>query len=132
MIYRLYPYQMANFAKNRWAAPPAAMLAPLIVESLKNSGHFRAVVRTPSGGPAYRLDTQLLQLEQQFYHHPSEVVLTIQVQLINNRTSRVIFDKRITCVVTAYKNDPYDGVVAANEAVQRVLSQLTAAVVSHT
>ena len=101
------------------------MLAPLMVVALENSGAFRAV-GSATGGIAgeLRLDTEVLRLQQEFGGGPSRVRFTLRASLTDNATRRVISSREFDATVVADSDDPYGGVVAANNAVQRVLQQL--------
>jgi cholesterol transport system auxiliary component len=125
MVYTLKPYETRYFTKNRWTTAPAYMLQPLMIEALQNTHYFHAVV-TPSftGHVDYVMNSQLLELRQDFSHLPSTIHLTLQAQLINTSTNSVIATKRFTVVKPAPENSPYSGVIAANEATRTLLQEL--------
>lgn len=124
MLYTKRPFELNNFARNRWAAPPAEMLAPLLVQSLQNSGCLNAVVSPPfSGNASMVLDTRLLALQQEFKGRSSQVRLVLQMNLQNNTTREVLASPQFEVVVPA-ASDPYAGVVAANKAVAVVLAKI--------
>lgn len=130
MIYVTQPLQLSAFAQHRWVAPPAQMLQPLLVTSLRNTQWFSAVVMSPfSGSTDLRLETELVKLQQNFLVQPSEVELVLQVVLMNNATNRVIATKRFSATIATKADNPYAGVVAANQAVTQVMQQLAAFVV---
>lgn len=117
MIYVQKAYKLKSFANNRWASPPAEMLLPLMAQRLRSYGFFKAVVTPPfSGVTNYRLDTQLLVLQQEFLHPTSIVRMVMQATLVNNTTNRVVASRRFQVMVTAPDNNPYSGVLAANKA----------------
>lgn len=125
MIYTKRPFELNTFAYNRWAAAPAEMLAPLLVQHLAASGCFRAVVSPPfSGNVDMVLDTQLSNLQQEFKGDTSQVRLTLQITLQNNATHEVITNQRIEAVVPAAENNPYAGVIATNKAVDIALGKI--------
>lgn len=122
MIYTQRPFELNSFAENRWAAPPADMLIPLLTQNLQASGCFRAVVSSPfTGSVDLTLDTRLLNLQQEFKSNTSQVRLALQLTLSNNRTHQVVANQRIEAVIPASSNDPYAGVVAANKAMDVLL-----------
>lgn len=131
MAYSLYPYQIAYFAKNRWAEPPAQMLYPLIIQTLQNTRVFHAVV-TPSyvGKFDYLLKTQLIELQQDFTQHPTMYRIVVDAQL-GTPQGRVIAVKQLTVEVPVAKNTPYSGVVAANRATVNLLRELTEFCLKH-
>jgi cholesterol transport system auxiliary component len=124
-------YQLRAFAKNQWTAPPALLLEPLIVQNLRDSGYFRAVVAAPQLALTdWRLDTQLFALRQDFSPMGSQVCLVLQAQIINSHTDKVIAQQRFVANVPAPYRSPEGGVIAANQATQQVLRQLTHFVIS--
>jgi len=128
MFYSLDQYQTQPFAKHQWAASPPQMLLPLLMTSLTNSNYFHAVVTTPFAGKAdYQLTTQLTQFQQYFSDDSdaSYFKMRLFAVLINNKTHRVIAERRFDATVTAPERSPYGGVIAANQATASILQQLT-------
>lgn len=129
MAYSTQPYQIAYFAKNRWAATPGQMLQPLIVRSLQKTHYFCAVITTSTRGHYnYLLNTQILELQQYFQGaaqgQTSCVRLVIQAQVVNAANNQVIATKQFTATEFAPQNTPYGGVVAANKATAHLLNPL--------
>lgn len=125
MIYTLRPYELKSFAQNRWTAPPADLLAPIVLQNLQASGCFQAVVATPFiGDTDFKLDTQLLRLQQEFRGETSQIHMMLQFTLSNSVTHEVVMDRRIEAVVPTTANDPYAGVIAANKATEILLSRM--------
>lgn len=126
MLYTTKPYTLNSFTKNAWYSPPASMLYPLLIQSLQHSGYFRAVGSGAYINHAdYRLDTQLIELQQNFIQKPS--VLEIKLKVILTRVSdhhmltSHTFTQRIPCP----KNSPYGGVIAANHATLALTEAIT-------
>ncbi len=127
IIYVRQAHKLEYFAHNEWIDTPARMLSPLIVKAIENSGAFRAVLRTPSSARGdLRLDTEVLQLQQEFNGSPSRVRFVLRSNLVEDITRRVIASREFEAVVAANSDDPYGGVIAANEAVRIVLEKLAA------
>jgi cholesterol transport system auxiliary component len=125
MIYVIKPYQLSTFAKNRWVAAPTAMLMPILMQSLENTGCFKAVVPPSSLGAAdLALDTQLLVLQQEFYGDTNQVRVEIELTLTNNETHKVIAHRRFATAMCATQNNPYAGVVATNQAMAALLKEM--------
>lgn len=125
MSYMLHPYQFSYFVKNSWIETPAQMLQPLMVETLQNTHHFRAVSSSLTFGHVdYIVNTQLLQFTQDFTQSPSVFRLRLRVQLIKTANNDVLAFKEISVVEPASQNTPYGGVVAANQAVTTALTIL--------
>lgn len=125
MAYTIHPYQVAFFAKNAWADTPAKMLQPLIVQSLRKTHYFHAVVTSSLERHNYILATQIQQLQQDFIVTPSLLRFYVHVQLIRAGTNRVIAEKQFSLVEIMPSQNPYGGVIAANQATADLLVQLS-------
>lgn len=125
MVYSRVPYKLEYFAHSQWVDTPARMLTPLILDTLKAKSLFSSVTLTPSTAEShYSLDTQIIRLQQEFFGSQSRERITLRATLIDNTKHVVIFVRELDAVVTAKADNPYGGVVAANEAVQILLEQL--------
>ena len=125
MIYLRQAHQLEYFARSEWVDTPARMLSPLIVAAVENSGAFRAVLQTPSSASGeLRLDTEILQLQQEFLGQPSQVRFVLRASLVDAASRRIVTTRDFEGLAKAPSNDPYGGVVAANQAVQVVLGKL--------
>ena len=132
MLYIKKYFELSSFAHNSWIGPPADMLFPLIVQSVQRSGYFRAVSSSPSQEQTdYRLDTQLLELEQVFLKIPSEIKLTVKVVLTNVHDGRVVASRVIQQRVKCPFDSPYGGVVAANLATRQFTAELSHFIITH-
>ncbi len=131
MLYLKKPYELSAFVNNSWIDPPADMLLPLLAQSLQRSGYFYAVTSSPNSELTdYRLDTQLIELQQNFLKKPSEVDLVIKVVLSHVSDSRVIASRLICEHARTPLETPYGGVIAANLAAKNFTAEATAFVVS--
>ena len=129
-MYVMVPYKLRAFANHRWVAPPAQMLLPMIAERIRSKGYFKAVVTPPFTGLAtYRLDSQLLMLQQEFMRPVSLVRLIMQTEIINSKTNKIVAAKRFVVTMKAPENNPYDGVLAANQAAAKLTQQIAAFVI---
>lgn len=133
MIWVRQTHGLEAYSRNRWADTPARMLAPLLVDALERSAAFHAVLRPASSAAAtLRLDTELIRLQQEFSTRPSKVRLTLNAQLVDVGTRRVLasmeFDETEECT----SEDAYGGVLAANRALERLLASLARFCASHT
>ena len=127
IIYLREPHKLEYYAHSEWVDPPARMLAPLLVAALENSGAFRAVMLTPSSATAdMRLDTEIIRLQHEFETTPSRVRFTLRAYLVEDKTRRVLAWREFDAVAPAASEDPYGGVLAANQAVRTVLERLAA------
>lgn len=125
MIYMVKPYELKSFADNQWVAPPAQMLLPLLVQSIRKTGHFAAVVSPPFAGLTnFHVDTQLLKLQQEFFTTPSVIRMSVQASLVSNLTSRVVASRLFEVIIPTQKDNPYGGVVAANQAANQIAERI--------
>ena len=125
IVYVRKAHTLEYFAHNEWVDTPARMLAPLIVAATARSGAFSAVVLTPSiASGQLRLDTQVRRLQHEFLGSPSRVRFTLRATILEVATRRVIAAREFEAVAAAPSEDPYGGVVAANQAVRTVLASL--------
>ena len=125
MAYVRRAYELDYYAASRWADTPARMLQPLLVRALEQTGSFRSVIRAPGIVPAdARLDTEIVRLAQDFTVQPSRVELTLRAQLVDVRERRVIASRVFNEIENAPHENADGGVVAVNEALQRLLGQV--------
>lgn len=125
IIYQRQAHELEHFALSQWIDTPAQMLTPLIVRTLENSGAFRAVVRgSTSAASELRLDTEIIRLQHEFNVSPSQVRFTLRAVLVDTTTRRVIAAREFEASVASPSEDTAGGVIAANQAVQRVLAEL--------
>lgn len=132
MMYVKRPFELKSFSNHEWVAPPAKMLLPLLVQQLRSTRQFHAVVSSPfTGTTDFRLEVQLIKLQQSFITKPSRIQLQLQAQLIESATHRIIADRDFKIELPAYSDDPAGGAYAANEATARLLTQIGSFVVHH-
>lgn len=117
MMYINKPFELSNFAHSAWISSPANMIYPLITQSLQHSGYFHAVASGADVDKAdYRIDTQLIELQQNFLNHPSQVQLTANVVLTHIPDNRIVSSRLIQEKISCSEDTPYGGVIAANKA----------------
>jgi cholesterol transport system auxiliary component len=127
IVYLRQAHEIEAFAYSQWVDAPAQMLAPLIVKAIERTGAFSAVLRAPAAAAAeLRLDTELIRLQQEFTVRPSRVRLTLRAALVDTASRRVVAWREFDASVESASEDPYGGVLAANEAARQVLAELAA------
>jgi len=125
MAYQSGNNQVSYFALNKWAAPPADLLQPIVVHALSSSGLYKAVVAAPfNGNYDQRLDIQLLEMQQVFTPRSSYYLMTVRAQLIGKSSQKILALKRFELKVPSAQNNPESGVAAANQAVKQWISEL--------
>ncbi|WP_431273056.1 ABC-type transport auxiliary lipoprotein family protein [Variovorax ureilyticus] len=119
------PYEIEYFAHNQWVDTPSNMLAPKMVRAIGRTGAFHAVLGTPTLAIGqFRLETELLRLQQDFSTTPSHVRLTLRATLIDTATRKVVASREFDARVDAPTDDPYGGVIAAQHAAAQVVAEL--------
>jgi len=127
IVYVRHANQLEQYAHNEWVDTPARMLAPLIVAAIEQRGAFRAVVQTPSTVAGdMGLDTEVLRLQHEFLSKPSRVRFVLRAYLVDKVSRQVLGSREFEAVIPAPSEDPYGGVMAANDAVRSVLEALAA------
>jgi len=127
MQYLRQDHQPEFFVNHAWLDTPARLLGPLLLQALRDTHRWDAVVLAPGAVAGdVRLHTTIVQLQQNFQMQPSRVQFTLRFYLSEEKTRRVIAWRDITTEVVASSDDPAGGVLAANVAVQRALAALAA------
>ena len=126
MIYTDRRNQIASYEVNEWANRPAQMLHPLIVETLENTGYFKAVYTPPHVGiPDLILSTYISKLHINYLHPRKTLVFTVHAQLVDAKTNQVIEARRFTVVEPIRKATPENAAFAANRATEKILHKLS-------
>jgi cholesterol transport system auxiliary component len=125
MAYTTQAYQVAYFSRNEWAETPSQMIQPLIVKTLRNTHYFSEVLSPPYFGRyTFALRTEILELKQDFTSEPAMLQLAMRFDLSREATDQVIATKELSVREPMMERNPYAGVVAANEAIAKVLREL--------
>lgn len=131
MRYVKVPYLLESFAYNQWVAKPEDMLAPILVHSLQTTNYFKAVIPNNFTGKAnFRLDSEVLLLQQDFLQKPSHETFSLRVALIDVKRDKIIAARVFSVKEKAPYDTPYGGVIAANRALDKLLSQIRQFVVN--
>lgn len=125
MAYTAVPYQIGYLVKSHWGATPPQMLQPLIVQTLQQTHHFKNVLGLSSVGQFdYVLNTQLIQLQQDFTQAYPVVRLAVRVQLINVAHNTIVASKEISINEPLQQANTYSGVIATNNATAKMLAMI--------
>ncbi len=117
MLYIKKRFSLSPFAKNAWSNPPADMLYPLLVQRFQDSHAFRAISSSPYADKAdYRLDTQLIELHQNFLSKKSTLRFVAKITVTRIHDNRVLASRLLEQNIPCSSNTPYGGVIAANQA----------------
>jgi cholesterol transport system auxiliary component len=127
IAYLMRPYEVEYYAYNRWAESPGRLLLPLLVQGMAETTCWNHVApRNSAVAGDYRLDTEILQWQQEFFTNPSRVRLSIRAQLVQADKRQVIAVENFEIVKTAPSNDAYGAVMAANQGVKELLRRMAA------
>lgn len=127
IVYARRTHEIEYFAFSLWVDTPAQMLTPLIVRAVERTGAFQAVLAAPTAASSrFRLDTEIIRLQQDFSVAPSRVRLTLRAVLIDTTTKVVVARREFDASVASTSEDTYGGVIAAQAVTQRVLAELAA------
>lgn len=131
MAYTERPFQLGYFRDHEWAEPPGQMIHALLTEILEQTGLFRSVLTPPDvarGG--YVLRTRILALVQDYTKSPPILRLALRAELLGP-SGQSIAEREITIQEPMRAPSPYAGVVAANSAVAKGLSDVAQFVLEH-
>ncbi len=127
MAYARAPHRIDYYANSRWVDAPARMLTPLLVQALEAEQAFAAVVAAPTvARTGLRLDTQLVQLLQDFSVTPSRVHLVMRAQVVEVASQAVLATRTFESRVASPSEDAAGGAAAANRALADVLPRIAA------
>ncbi|MEK8018642.1 MAG: ABC-type transport auxiliary lipoprotein family protein [Candidatus Parabeggiatoa sp.] len=131
LVYIHKYHALEYYKKSQWIDTPARMLLPLLVLQLEATGKFKAVLSASTSPIAceLRLDTEIVRLQQEFQTEPSLVRLVLRAQLLDMAVRRVLATHVFEVEKSTQSEDAEGGVIAANQAVKKVLNDLTAFVV---
>jgi cholesterol transport system auxiliary component len=125
MVYLEQDYRLDSFADHEWVDTPAAMLGPLLVEALRESGAFGTVSEDARGIAAdLRLDTVIESLYQDFRTRPSQARVELRVRLVAQDGRRILATEAFSDSEPAPTDDAYGGVVAMNRILTRMLPRI--------
>jgi len=129
MAYSTRPYEIAYFSETEWAEKPSRMIQGLLVETLRNTHYFSAVLTPPySGRYTHVLRSEILELRQDFTSQPAMLQLDMRFQL-SGATGKLIASKDISIREPMREKTASAGVVAANQATAKLLRELARFVV---
>ncbi len=127
IAYTVKPYQIGYYSQHQWAETPSQMFLPLLSQSLEKTHAFEAVVVSPYiGSYDYVLNTQIEKMQLNSLNQQAGYFeLVIQAQIISVRTARTIATREFTIHEPIGMVTPYNGVIAANTAMAKILTQIS-------
>lgn len=126
IIYVRQDHRVEYFARSEWVDTPARMLGGLLVTEMSHNGSFRSATMATGGATGdLRLVTDIIRLQHEFHSRPSELRFTLRATLLDERTQGVLAWREFDARIAAASDDPYGGVLAANQAVHQVLREVS-------
>ena len=133
MVYSSRPFEVGYFNESEWALPPAQMIQPLLVETLRRAGYVVETASAPQSGPhAFSLRTEILDLRQDFSAEPATFRIAMLFSLRRQATHQLVTAKELSASAPIREKSAYAGVVAANEAIEKLLRALAEFAASNT
>lgn len=128
MAYQRTPQRIEHYTASEWLDAPPRLLAPLLVRAAEATGAFRVVLLGPAAGSAgWRLDTDLLRLQQNFSATgPSQVRLTLRAVLVDTASRNVLGAREFDASQPAPSEDAAGGAAAAQRAALQLARELAA------
>ncbi len=131
MLYVQTPYQLSSFTENAWISSPANMLFPLLIQAFQSSLAFSAVTASPYANQVdYRLDSQVIAVQQNFLTKPSRFEFTVKIVLTHTRSNTILFSNIITQVTACPEDTPYGGVIAGNRSIKSITGKIKRSVIA--
>ena len=125
IAYLLRPHEIRYYAYNQWAESPARLLMPLMVQAMEKTNCWGTVTNAASAlRDDFRLDSEILQWQQEFFSNPSRVRVSFRAQLVESQKREVIAARRFEIIEEAPSGDAYGAVIASNRAVNRLLGEI--------
>jgi cholesterol transport system auxiliary component len=125
IAYLMRPHEIRYYAYNQWAESPARLLLPLLLQAMEKTNCWSTVTQANSALRGdYRLDSEILHWQQEFFTAPSRERLSLRAQLVDTQKRDVIAAKRFEIIEQAPSGDAYGAVIASNHAVNRLLYEI--------
>jgi cholesterol transport system auxiliary component len=127
MAYQRTPQRTEHYTASEWLDTPPRLLAPLLLRALEATGAFGVVLLAPAGAATrWRLETELLRLQQNFGSVPSQLRLTLRAVLVDADTRAVLAAQTFDARMPAPSEDAAGGAAAAQRAALQVAQDLAA------
>lgn len=126
-VYRTGPDTVKTDFYREFAAPPGTLLRDALIEWLRASNRFAAVVRGTKAGTAWILESDLERLDADLRDPDApQAVLAMQVRLLDVRKEppNLVFDRRYTASEPLADRTPETLVAAWSRALATVLGEI--------
>jgi len=126
MAYSTERHQIGHFNESEWALPPAQMIHPLLVETLRRTGHFAAVDAMAPARGDFVLRTEVQEVLQDFTARPALFRLRLRVLLERGADHRLVAARELSATEPLHEDTARAGVAAGNEAMEKLLRDVAA------
>jgi ABC-type uncharacterized transport system auxiliary subunit len=126
-VYRTGPDTVQTDFYREFVAPPGALVRDALIEWLRASNRFAAVVRGTKAGTAWILESDLERLDADLRDPAApQAVIEMQVRLLDVRkaTPTLVFDRRYTASEPLADRTPETLVAAWSRALATVLGEI--------
>jgi len=125
IAYQRQPQRLEYYTASEWLDTPARLLAPLLVRAAEGRNAFGVVLLAPAAASTrWRLDTDILRLQQNFGAGPSQLRLTVRAVLVDTQNHTVLATREFDASVPAPSDDAAGGVAAAQRAALQLAQAL--------
>lgn len=122
MAYTTKPHEIAYFRNHEWSQRPGGMIQALLVKGFERTHYFQTVLTPPSSSDyRYALDSELVELIQDYQSHPPKLRITMRLRLRSGTDAQVVASDEVSLSQSFPSRDPYAGVIAANQAVAEMV-----------
>jgi len=127
MAYSTRDFQIGYFNESEWALAPAQMIQPLLVQTMRNAGYSSEIASSaqPSRG-TLSLRTEILELKQDFNAEPATFRAVLRFSLLREPAHQLVATQDLSVSEPMRGKTAYDGVVAGNAAIEKMLRAVAA------
>ena len=126
MAYSTEPHQIGHFNESEWALPPAQMIHPLLVGTLRGTGRFTVADPAAPVRGGFVLRTEVLEVLQDFTAQPALFRLRMRVSLERGADHALVAARELSATEPLRENTARAGVAAGNEATGKLLRDVAA------
>lgn len=126
MAYSTERHQIGHFNESEWALPPAQMIHPLLVGTLRGTGRFTVADPAAPVRGGFVLRTEVLEVLQDFTAQPALFRLRMRVSLERGADHALVAARELSATEPLRENTARAGVAAGNEATGKLLRDVAA------
>jgi len=126
MAYSTEPHQIGHFNESEWALPPAQMIHPLLVETLRRTGRFTVADPAAPIHAGFVLRTEVLEVLQDFTVQPAQFRLRMRISLERVPGRGLVAASEFAANEPLRENTARAGVAAGNQAIEKLLRDIAA------